>query len=658
MGAACSTGIWKYFVQPPEEKKPLPLRLTGAHKDEIAKIVNDNPKASAAEVAAQVRSVFPELPAEPSEDPDQTSEASAAVSPEEISKDVGSTSAPSAAALPQAPPTDYELFLEQVSKAMAWNQRLRIWEDQGGWRVAENGGRVGLTNLKNTCWMNSGLQCLLHLRPLVEVLLEGRQEQRDAAEGSAEESSGTNGVNGGGPRPAAIAQALHEMLKVVWQQDHGEHRAVAPYKLKSELMKYVPYLVSGRQQQDAQEFLAVMLDAVHEEMKIKLPEPTMNLEEKFNEIKKPGSGEEYQAAWAWAHYLQSAQSPIVDIFQGQLRSLLTCSQCGYSSRSFDPFWHLSLPVKPGDSSLTDALEAFASEEQLTGTDRWDCEMCGKKVDATKRMEIYKLPPVIILHLKRNSYNKEVGLTKINARIELPERTVDEPVNLEMYTVSRQKGEAMYDIIGIVNHHGEAANSGHYTAHCLHCVECKWYCFDDRTVTKLAINEEWLPEQAYILFLMKRRNQQLLADVPVPSDLEERKRLKIAKMFSEHVPIQPQSVDAPEDWPHMCNLVGIRRQLQLFNYMPADIDLTKLGEYRAAYQRFRTGKGMGAKGEILHAAEELTKSDPAVMSCGTPLPPPLGEVQKQLSIQNLASIRTEYQRWRMNARLSQRLSQNL
>jgi len=651
MGAACSNGVWKYLSEPPEEKKPL--RLTGAHKHEISKIVNDNPKASVAEVAAQVRSVFPELPTEPLEDPERTSEAPAAIAPEDFSKDAGSTSAPSAAELPQAPPTEYELFLEQVSQAMDWNQRLRIWEDQGGWRVAENGGCVGLTNLKNTCWMNSGLQCLLHLRPLVEVLLEGQQEQKDTTEGKAEENSAINGVNGSGSRQAAIAQALQEMLKVVWQQDHENQKSMSPYRFRSELMKYVPYLVRGGVQQDAQEFLAVMLDAVHEEMKIKLPEPTINLEETFNAIRKPGSDEEYQAAWAWAHYLQSAQSPIVDIFQGQLRSLLTCSQCGHSSRSFDPFWHLSLPVKPGDSSLTDALEAFASEEQLTGTDRWDCEVCGKRVDATKRMEIYKLPPVIMLHLKRNSYNKEVGLTKINARIELPERTIDKPVNLEMYTVSRQKGHAMYDIMGIVNHHGANANSGHYTAHCLHCVECKWYCFDDRKVTQLAIGDVWLPEQAYILFLMKRRNQQLLAHVP--SDLEERTR-KISKRFSQHVPIQHQSVDAPEDWPHMCNLVGIRRQLQLFNYMPADIDLTKLGEYRAAYQRFRTGKGVGTKGEILNATLDLTRteSNPAVMSCGTPLPPPLSAVQRQMSIQNLASIRTEYQRWRMNARLCHRI----
>jgi len=333
--------------------------------------------------------------------------------------------------------------------------------------------------------------------------------------------------------------------------------------------------------------------------------------------------------------------------------LLTCSQCGYSSRSFDPFWHLSLPVKPGDSSLTDALEAFASEEQLTGSDRWDCEMCGKRVDATKRMEIYKLPPVIMLHLKRNKYDKEVGLTKINARIELPDRTIDEPINLEMYTVSRQKGHAMYDIIGIVNHHGKNAHTGHYTAHCLHCVECKWYSFNDGKVTKLAIDDEWLPEQAYILFLMKRRNQRLLTDVP--SDPEERKRRQISKGFSEHVPIQHQTVDTPEDWPHMCNLVGIRRQLQLFNYMPADIDLTKFAEYRAAYQRFRTGKGVGTKGEVLNETSLLTRtnSNPAVMSCGTPLPPPLDAVQKQMSMQNLvnlASIRTEYQRWRMNAKL--------
>jgi len=33
-----------------------------------------------------------------------------------------------------------------------------------------------------------------------------------------------------------------------------------------------------------------------------------------------------------------------DLFVGQLKSSLTCSECGFCSTVFDPFWDLSLPI--------------------------------------------------------------------------------------------------------------------------------------------------------------------------------------------------------------------------------------------------------------------------------------------------------------------------
>ena len=54
--------------------------------------------------------------------------------------------------------------------------------------------------------------------------------------------------------------------------------------------------------------------------------------------------EEAAAREAWRGYLMRNRSIIVDLFQGQLRSRLQCSQCGHRSVTFDPFMYLTVPI--------------------------------------------------------------------------------------------------------------------------------------------------------------------------------------------------------------------------------------------------------------------------------------------------------------------------
>ena len=51
-----------------------------------------------------------------------------------------------------------------------------------------------------------------------------------------------------------------------------------------------------------------------------------------------------QGTVAWEQHLVRNRSCIVDLFQGQLCSAVTCNECGNVSRTFDPFTSLSLPL--------------------------------------------------------------------------------------------------------------------------------------------------------------------------------------------------------------------------------------------------------------------------------------------------------------------------
>ena len=66
------------------------------------------------------------------------------------------------------------------------------------------------------------------------------------------------------------------------------------------------------------------------------------------------------------------------LFQGQLRSTLTCCACGHNASKFDPFLFLSLPIgfkKKGPVTLEECIAEFSKEEYLEGDDSWRCPKC-------------------------------------------------------------------------------------------------------------------------------------------------------------------------------------------------------------------------------------------------------------------------------------------
>jgi len=54
--------------------------------------------------------------------------------------------------------------------------------------------------------------------------------------------------------------------------------------------------------------------------------------------------DEEKAALNWERYRAKNRSLIVDVFEGQVRSQLTCCRCGNSSSTFEPFRYLSVPI--------------------------------------------------------------------------------------------------------------------------------------------------------------------------------------------------------------------------------------------------------------------------------------------------------------------------
>lgn len=51
-------------------------------------------------------------------------------------------------------------------------------------------------------------------------------------------------------------------------------------------------------------------------------------------------------------------------------------------------------------TLAECFEAFSEEETLTGNDQWYCKDCKEHRDIHKKLELYKVPKIMIIHLRR------------------------------------------------------------------------------------------------------------------------------------------------------------------------------------------------------------------------------------------------------------------
>lgn len=147
-------------------------------------------------------------------------------------------------------------------------------------------------------------------------------------------------------------------------------------------------------------------------------------------------------------------------------------------------------------SLYACLETFLKEEPLGPEDMWYCPSCKKHQQASKKLDLWRLPEVLVIHLKRFSYNRYTK-NKLEALVDFPIHGLD----LSKYIIySTQEPSNRYELYAISNHYGNMGG-GHYTAYVYHEAEDKWYDFDDRHVSHVS-QDSIKSSAAYVLFYKK------------------------------------------------------------------------------------------------------------------------------------------------------------
>ncbi|CAB1338942.1 unnamed protein product, partial [Coregonus sp. 'balchen'] len=301
--------------------------------------------------------------------------------------------------------------MEEWGCSSGWWVRVR--EERGKREDRRLAGVCGLANSGNSCYMNAVLQ-----------------------------------------RNSPVAGVFVRLLQEVWQGQGGTS-FTSPGEMRALVSSLHPQF-NNQSQQDAQELLLLLLNALHDDLKEKGERRQTRSSQRLCLGRKslssaPAAGD---------------STVVTRLFEGQLSYQMMCLNCDRHSHSNQVFTILSLPI-PADSfkcSLQDCLSLFFQQSTLTCGDQKLCPECGVKRDTAVLTSMAKPPEILALHLKRfGCHGSEKRKLRTNVLFSL------DSLDLTPFLSSPSARDL---------------DMGHYTALCHSTLSSSWHHFDDTAVSEV------------------------------------------------------------------------------------------------------------------------------------------------------------------------------
>eukprot|EP00112_Aurelia_sp_Birch-Aquarium-sp1_P008102 Seg1889.4 transcript_id=Seg1889.4/GoldUCD/mRNA.D3Y31 product="Ubiquitin carboxyl-terminal hydrolase 48" protein_id=Seg1889.4/GoldUCD/D3Y31 len=325
------------------------------------------------------------------------------------------------------------------------------------------GSHVGLKNLGATCYVNTFLQLWFHNHDFRSAIFKWipsggyhcSRDEADTQEGPGKDDASANKMDTdtaeyqiptltspaapkfGDSVPDNICGNLQLLFSLM---KHSEKKFVDPSPFVQSLG------LQTDEQQDAQEFSKLFMS---------LLESTL------------------------ANQHDSVKDLVQDQYGGKYAYETRCNACGKYSRTESQFYELDLNIQ-GHLLLKECIKEFLKEEKLENDNKYFCTNCQVKQDATRKIVLQSLPPVLNLQLLRFVFDRNTGLKKkCNSMLRFPEQ-----LDMNEFMQFEDPSQGIYELTAVLIHCGLSAYSGHYVAHILDKKDDAWYRFNDEVVEKM------------------------------------------------------------------------------------------------------------------------------------------------------------------------------